>query len=361
MKKYRVARIDRFDTYQILTVEPVTSKDLVDFEPGQYATVGFYQNGRPTPMRPFSITSAPGTGQLQFAMRPFGKFTSRLRRLRPGDRINIQGPFGNFIIDHSQDERLIMLAAGIGITPILSIIRDATRRGLSLPITLIYSNSSAEEIPFKEELLALMHENPLLNVVFSVTDSASNQSQRIIGGRVNAHLIEQLSGPDINKNTFFVCGPSGYLRSVNKMLKSLYVDKSAIITESFSQKLKLGIGLSGFGVQAKTITTAVAAMAVIVGVVGTIDLWQNSPQASAAKAIEQLLQDDDDQASKTATSASNNSSQSGSSSSSSSNSTNDTNTYYSDPYGYSNQSPSANSFSSSGTSQTYVSPSTGVS
>ena len=93
----------------LLTLEPKSDKDKLDFYPGQYLTIGFRKFGRPSPVRCFSIVSSPNSNNLQLGIRVYGIFTKSLAHLKPGTNMFVQGPFGNFVIDEEQDKNIIML------------------------------------------------------------------------------------------------------------------------------------------------------------------------------------------------------------------------------------------------------------
>src|SRR5581483_4981754 len=105
-----------------------------------------------------------------FAMRPHGRFTSQIAHLEAGTDVRVQGPFGGFTIDPDYDHQIVMLAAGIGITPFMSMLRHAAETGLTNPILLLYTTKSSSDIPFYEEILALKRRLPRFRVFFLVGD-----------------------------------------------------------------------------------------------------------------------------------------------------------------------------------------------
>jgi ferredoxin-NADP reductase len=176
--RYTVRSVERKDDILLLTLIPKQQGRRLNFQAGQYAAIGFTRRGRPTPMRCFSIVSSPSDDALQFAMRVRGNFTQVAATLAAGDDVYVQGPFGDFTIDPVYDQRVVMLAGGIGITPFLSMIRDLTERHIALPITLLFSNRSAHSIPFMDQLQTLARQNPYLHVQFFGDGASGRVTER---------------------------------------------------------------------------------------------------------------------------------------------------------------------------------------
>lgn len=252
------------------------------FSPGQYATIGFKRHGRPTPMRCFSIISTPRSGVLQFAMRIRGRFTATAAELQPGEEVRIQGPFGEFTVDSTYDERLVCFAGGIGITPFMSIIRDATERKLPIPITLLFSNRSAANIPFYDELRLLAEQNPHLRIRFYCSEGASEQSPSFVAGTITTDDIAQLTDRAYRGSTYFVCGPRGFSKHIQRTLQAHRVHESRILSESFTQSHSLLIG-SRLSVRSLTYGLSAAALALGFGFFMVLDLKQTLPKLVRAQ------------------------------------------------------------------------------
>lgn len=221
----------------LLTLTPKRKRDAITFYPGQYAAIGFKRYGRPSPMRCFSIVSSPRNPEVvQFAMRVQGNFTKSVSELKRGNTVFLHGPFGEFAIDERYDKNIILLAGGIGITPFVSMARYAAEINLQIPLTLLYSCSNPRDIPFLEELLELEQRNPLFHVAFFITQGSVDELRNIrrLRGRIDARRLEQLTGGQFNRFTYFICGPKQFTKSLKDLLLSKDVAADMVITEEFT-------------------------------------------------------------------------------------------------------------------------------
>lgn len=239
MLKQHIVQESRFITSDtlLLTIEPRRAQDTFLFSPGQYVAIGFKRFGRPSPMRCFSIVSSPnGPKELQLAVRVQGNFTRSLAALERGDHVFVRGPFGNFVIDEIYDRNIFLVAGGIGITPFMSMIRYATEMQLPLPITLLYSCTRQEHIPFFDELHYHEQQNPNFRVIFFITkDTPSPVAGRtILSGRIDRARLKQLSGGQLSRSTYFLCGPKPFTHAIRDTLTQEGADPHRIITEEFT-------------------------------------------------------------------------------------------------------------------------------
>ena len=127
------------------------------FQPGQFAWLTL--NITPLSMRehPFSMSSSGARAdRLEFGIKANGDFTSRIKDVQPGTRAYLDGPYGVFTTERYWDSAgFVLIAGGIGITPIFSILLTAVERNDDRPFLLIYAASSWEDITYREELEAL--------------------------------------------------------------------------------------------------------------------------------------------------------------------------------------------------------------
>lgn len=238
MHKYSVAAIKRLTpTIMLLTLTPKRKRDRLRFTAGQYAALGFTHGGRPSPMRCFSIVSSPNQpDSLQFAIRIIGDFTHTVAQLRPGDNVLVRGPFGNFIVDEQFDRNLVLMAGGIGITPFMSMIRAHAEQRSSKPMTLLYSCSSQDNIPFYEELLELERRDERLRIAFFVTNGPVDKlaGARILTDRIGTEHLERVTGGMFNACTYFLCGPKPFIEALRDGLHSKGAESERIVSEEFS-------------------------------------------------------------------------------------------------------------------------------
>ncbi len=110
-----------------------------------------------------TISSSPTEDFLEVTKRLTGhEFSNALGAAKAGDRVMIRGPYGNFTF-HVEHDSVCMLSRGIGITPLQSMIRYSTDKGLSANIIRLYSNSHVGDIVFEDDLESMAKQNPNLN------------------------------------------------------------------------------------------------------------------------------------------------------------------------------------------------------
>ncbi len=274
----------------MLTLVPKKPHHKMVFTPGQYAAIGFREGVRPTPMRCFSITSTPDSGVLQFGMRVRGDFTRAATRLKPGDPVRVQGPFGDFTLDLTYDKRIVMLASGIGITPFIGKLRYLAEKQLPLPVTLLVSNRSATDIPFYEELLSLARQNPYLRLYFFCGNANRSVPNMVQGTITDLHIRHLCSGSN-RGSTYFICGSKNFSKRMQTALRQNLVHETRIVKESFTQISSVKIGESGWSVRSLTYGTTAVSLLLMSGFIMTLDLGRVVPRLmhnqAAASSVQQ--------------------------------------------------------------------------
>jgi len=138
-----------------LEFEPKKGAPMV-YQPGQYVFVRFIKSALPKESHPFSISSAPVTGSasLNVMIKNSGDYTSMINRLKSGDIATLEGPYGSFLDGNTSDANtpIVMLAGGIGITPILSILRSQMEREASRRMVLVWGLASQKDLLLLDEL-----------------------------------------------------------------------------------------------------------------------------------------------------------------------------------------------------------------
>ena len=208
------------------------------FKPGQYTAISFKRNGRPTPVRCFSIVNSPtDRDMIQCSIRKKGRFTEALTELNPGDKVKVVGAFGGFIFDYEYDNDIVLIAGGIGIAPFMSMIQYATNTNLSNRITLIYGVKNQNDVPFFEQLKELEKINQRFKMSFAVGSGSVDRftGSKVHIGRITPDIINQVvRGSYINRK-FFICGPSQFMQVMTKSLRDKGVYDDDIMTEDFGQ------------------------------------------------------------------------------------------------------------------------------
>jgi len=207
---------------------------LPPFQAGQYVNL-FVEAQGVRSSRPYSIASAPTQRayyDLTVKAVPDG-FVSLylLEEVKPGDRLSSTGPAGGFFhnpLSHSNE--VVYLAGGSGITPMMSMIRELTDRGLDRQVHLFYGSRMPEDIIYREELerLAEAHDNFKLDFVISEPE----EGYRGLTGFIDANLLQDRLG-DLRKKTFFLCGPEAMYKFCQKELEGLGLRRKQIRVEVY--------------------------------------------------------------------------------------------------------------------------------
>ncbi len=199
----------------------------VPFIPGQFVMVGLMLNGK-LEKRAYSLCNNPDdeTLEITFKMYSQGKLSPALFKLKEGDELILEGPYGNFRLD-MQDQKAVLIAGGTGIAPLMSMIRLNQTHSLPMRLTLIYSAPNAGRIIYREELEKLAHQNHI-TLIQLTQDHADT---RYLHGRINEVFLKA-HVTDLDQ-TFYLCGSPKMISEIEVALRSLGVDKSRIKTDKW--------------------------------------------------------------------------------------------------------------------------------
>ena len=201
-------------------------------KPGQFLTFDWVVDGKKLP-RSYSISSSPlRTDYVEVTVKQQGVVSSFLNRdAKEGLKVEAHGPFGQFYFDERQHPRIVLFAGGSGITPIMSMLRYIEEAAVDTEITLFYAVHTEQDVIFREELDRLKRRLPRLRcTVVASTPGVDWPGPR---GRMNRVLIEEQLG-EIGQQTFFLCGPTGFMASVKEILLSLGARTEQIRQERFT-------------------------------------------------------------------------------------------------------------------------------
>jgi len=204
--------------------------DWLDFKAGQFLLVML--QGDPNLKRYLSISSSPTEKcYLEFTKKlTQSEFSKALNTLKAGDRVNIQYPMGNFVLDESA-HKIAFLSGGIGITPIRSICKYAVDKNAGIDIVLVYSNRSIRDIVFKDDFSAMSRSYPFLRVAHVLCEAEKGFKCTV--GQINAGVIKN-EIPDYLERKFYLCGPPQMVEAMCKILTGeLGLDAEKIATENF--------------------------------------------------------------------------------------------------------------------------------
>jgi len=185
--------------------------------------------------RAFSIASAPHEDTLMVATRMRDTAFKRVLRSMPiGTTVQMEGPFGKFVLHADPVRPAVFLAGGIGITPFRSMILHAAAQKLPHRLFLFYSNRRPEDAPFLDELQTLQRDNPCYTFVGTMT--APDKSSRPWKGETGFITPAMLTRVLVNVASpiFYIVGPPGMVTGLRTTLKEAGFNERDIRTEQFT-------------------------------------------------------------------------------------------------------------------------------
>lgn len=202
------------------------------FAPGQFAwirlnpSIGAQEH-------PFTIASSAHVGLwTEFTIRHTGDFTNELRQLRPGSPVWVDGPHGAFTLDLRRCTGLVMIAGGVGITPMMSMLRTLAHRRDRRPHRLVVVARTLDDLLFRAELSDLQQR---LDLTVIELLRAPPPSWTGASGAVDEELLTALLPGAFRRNQldYYLCGPPAMVTDVLTVLDGLDVPQPRIHTEQF--------------------------------------------------------------------------------------------------------------------------------
>lgn len=240
-RPYSVAGVERIaDKVWDIRLTPPGGGEAFDHLPGQFHFMTFHRReGLPEEEHHFTISSSPADrSSISSTIKELGDFTSTIGETRPGDTATVHGPFGRFsYLLHPSGKDLVFIAGGIGVTPLMAMIRHMRDTGSQLPVLLIYSNRDPASIAFREELDSIAREgSPKLRVVHVLKDPGEEmqvEAGATEKGRLDPEMLERLCEGRFVGRSFYVCGPPGLLEMALRALRGRGVPDRSIHAEIF--------------------------------------------------------------------------------------------------------------------------------
>ena len=212
--------------------------DGFSFEPGQYAWI---KKGR-TPFgvgqHPISLSSVadvePG-GSIAFTIKNLGNWSGNVvPNIKPGEKMWVDGPYGVLSADREQGMGFVLIAGGVGITPLYSMCQTLAARGDVRPVLLFYGARNQDDLIFREELDALQAQMNL-KVVYILNEPAADWNGErgfITADILKRHFPEQFK-KQVHRFVYFICGPEPLMDAMETLLPDLGVPRDKVFSERF--------------------------------------------------------------------------------------------------------------------------------
>lgn len=239
MIKYLVTNITMTTNSCISILMRPKQNNRLSFNAGQYIALSFKNGNKITPVRCFSVVNSENAdGTITICARMAGEYTHFLSTLRTDDIAYIDGPFGSFTPNFQLNSPLILIAGGIGVTPMVSILSKLASLDNQPQTTLLYFNSHNNDVPFIDEINKMKLSCPWLKVNIIAGTSENNEMQ-ISQGRFDKSWAQYSKKNGGNNGRYYICGPAGFMSSVEKLLIDQSISPDNIFTESFTSGVKL--------------------------------------------------------------------------------------------------------------------------
>lgn len=199
--------------------------------PGQFAWLTLRSGPFAMREHPFSISSAPSpAGRLEFTIKELGDFTATIKDIRPGETAHVDGPYGAFTFERHDAPGYVFIGGGIGIAPLIGMLRALAERREPRPVLLIYAYRRWERMTFREEIETLKSRLNLtvVHVLEEPPDSWYGET-----GRIDAALLQRHLPANRRQLHCFICGPEAMTQSVERALHGLGIPLAHLHTELF--------------------------------------------------------------------------------------------------------------------------------
>jgi predicted ferric reductase len=202
------------------------------FAPGQFGWLSVHRSAFALTQHPFSFSSnGDDPSVLQMSIKELGDFTRTIRTIAPGTRAYVDGPHGVFSPDRYGGPGFVFLGGGVGIGPLMSMLRAFATRGEQRPCWLFFGAARLEDATFREEIDALTTQLEL-TVVYAVSDPPADWAGE--RGRIDVDMLRRHLPDEFASLQYFICGPGAMQDAMEDALGALRVPGAQVHTERFN-------------------------------------------------------------------------------------------------------------------------------
>ncbi|HEY9037599.1 MAG TPA: ferredoxin reductase family protein [Roseovarius sp.] len=225
-QKWRVTSVIQLTSKQWeVTVKPDGHSGL-DYKAGQFVWLNVGHSSFSMKENPFSICSAPAAGpQISFMIKELGDFTRTIGQIKPGTVAYLDGPHGSLSVEGRREPGVALIAGGVGLAPLLGILRQMRLTDDPRKVKLIYGNRTVDQIAYRDELAAA----DVTYVLSEPTEAWQGET-----GFIGPAFIDRVLSPDAFKEWVFVmCGPAIMMDVVEDHLIKQGTPSHRILSERF--------------------------------------------------------------------------------------------------------------------------------
>ena len=238
------------ETHDVKTFRFVADPPVrFDYQPGQFVTLDLNIEGKRV-KRSYTISSSPSRPHtLEITVKrlpapadaadlPPGLVSNWLHaNLTVGKEVKIGAPMGKFTFGNNPPAKILLISAGSGITPMMSMSRWICDTGADVDVVFFHSARSSRDIIFRHELESMAARNPQFKLAVTTTRAETGRAWYGYSGRLNAIMLQAIA-PDFPERTLYVCGPNAFMAQVKTMLDELGFPMENYHQESFGQPKK---------------------------------------------------------------------------------------------------------------------------
>lgn len=208
----------------------------VPFAAGQHLPIRIVADDGETLPRTYSISSAPSDGHIRISVKRMGKASRHLHdNVQVGDLLDVRPPLGSFTLTDDATRPVVLMGAGVGITPMISMARELVAQNQSRQIHLFQSSRALDDLPFQSELAQLQHRSAgSLHVHRALSspeaDAVLERDYQLAGRLTFAQVKARLPLDDYD---FYLCGPAGFLQDMYDGLRGVNIPDRRIHAETF--------------------------------------------------------------------------------------------------------------------------------
>jgi len=232
-----------------------------DYLAGQYLILTLQIAGKKV-IRTYTIASSPARPafcELTIKREENGLASCHLHdTLREGDLLQVSAPAGRFTFDGSQAAGIVLIAGGVGITPLMSILRCLTDQNWKGDIYFLYCAKTPQDIIFRQELDDLQRRFPNLHLLVTLT-RADGLEWAGRKGRITGELLTQAI-PNLAARPVFICGPASMMEPTMQLLRQLGVPGDQIKSEAFVAAKRAEVALASADAEAPPPSPATGAL-----------------------------------------------------------------------------------------------------
>ena len=195
--------------------------DRLEASGGQFLHWRFLKRDMWWQAHPYSLSAVPTTNQMRITVKDLGDHSNSLARIKPGTRVGIEGPYGTFTHHARHTDRVLLVAAGVGATPVRAMLDDLPRQ---VDVVAILRGASRRDLVLRDEIARAV-------------DERGGRLHELLGPRTHARLDAQGLGelvPDLIERDVYVCGPTAFMRSLVGAARELGVPDQRIHREEFA-------------------------------------------------------------------------------------------------------------------------------